>query len=1758
METESDIEDDTPATPILTEPAKPNRTLLHYFQTRNPPPLAAHSSNRDGKTPRALKCDEGQAQSPEKRKKKRGRPKKIIATVEQSEGTQPEEKEEDVVDVIEVLPKARNPISGFFKKVTRDEYCQDLERAASKIVIQAEIHSPIPNCSPKIEVKAKGRRGQSSRLSLDADQVNRIEVLEEQVEGVEKEEPTSRKISSALFKKRRTMRQESESAQLPLEDVSVDMDFFAGGQLSPVSADLNGHTIEMPERNGPSPKMDGIQISPVESTSKPDGGEASSIIQHLDDDDLGSKECFDSKILGLKGKKVNISPASPQLFKKRPKRRRRGTGGAATGATRSGGNSHKHPVNYDSDSLDVDILSKLNPKEFHVGQTSSMEIDFDNSSSNAFSVLMKQPLSTEAVGPNTIEDVETLDNGQTLGDRIDDGTSSRGSGGMSTCQLEDRPPNSKHKSPSSDKENKTNRLNSAVMSTLAPPPSRTATTKPPSPSSTPSSSVFENAFTRLMTTKVSISSISISSIAGTNSSPSTSSSWCKKAMKTIGLEREKKGEDQIKVGNDIGTSEVVRKKRGLKRKKKPTIKKSDVLDIEVEDVGREIVEINEEPHFPPGEDAFSAHKTERRDTLKDLEDESHLSEPSQRRSSRISRNRDTIEKRRQEQEEMERLIDDEISSPRKSRSRKIDHKRTITAEGNDFSNDGCLSNGEGDDEVRIEKVVLSPVKKQKKTGPNLAPIFIKGQKANAIRVIEDPEKAAARRAFLMSSAPDVIRTQQQQKNVDELLNSDLGSSLPFPIVSHVRQCDGEDTFWNLEMPKASPDLLMGATSLKDPSELSLRTSNNTGDDGLLDMGQFTSLVSKIGTRRNQENEKQTNDHPEAGGQRRMNSWQIYHFVKSLKMANDAFPMRKIFRRYVERKIEADTLEAEVRRKNMSLNDIVEERSKGRGRLRKARNSDRHRGGEDKGLKEVKFDASLPSSMQWTMKYTPQMTDDMIGNLGVVRKLQTWLEGWRTNRPRHSVGKRSEKRKKLDSSFVVDDSSEGDGDSISSDDLTGSGSDVETGTNLCNTALLTGPTGVGKTSCVYALARQLGFKVLEVNASSIRGGRQVVAQLQEATQSHHLTKQQQQQKQKEQAKTLQSGSRRGKSTKNQPQQDSCQGASDSSTHLKRTALILFEDIDVVFDDSDDGFYGAVNNLIATTKRPILLTTSNPHFVPKKLFKSASVLDSLQTFEFKPVAPQLVANYLQLMALAEGVAIDPESIASLVALNGGLISKSILDLQYWATSKDGGPLISCTGDIPPLICGDKLKEEGLSTSEDSLAKLMSINKHLVSNAKTKTSSGQKISHSSSSPSPLVPVNDLFATVRPFSGCDLALMGLRDEQEVSYAQTENRVQEFRNNVEHLWLWGYGDIYEQNCHLFLGLPSEPAPPPSSSGQKRPYPLTSDNSALEQDASCSVAGSKKKRYRRIQDFADLDNSIFACDSDEDEPVNEARFLTATNKSSSKDANIADKEPHEDRPRHDGDEGESSCVGGENRRPNGTNETEEREQDCSLSKAEKVKAPKTKLEKMAFQNAHQAMMALSNCAEANSHFSTLEDRPPWWVLDNSLADQMVRSSEKLLARDDAPYSQASVSASIEASVQQMTLTLARKRVQDVVKHIQGDEINVTSASHPLMRRSLESEPSLSLINDHHYPISSSRTTPLLDRFHSKETLNTFLSELTICPRTHLTDTLPIIRGMARLEEVRRSGGGAKKSRSGRFLHYFDAQELYLKPITLNYLCNSFL
>ena len=122
--------------------------------------------------------------------------------------------------------------------------------------------------------------------------------------------------------------------------------------------------------------------------------------------------------------------------------------------------------------------------------------------------------------------------------------------------------------------------------------------------------------------------------------------------------------------------------------------------------------------------------------------------------------------------------------------------------------------------------------------------------------------------------------------------------------------------------------------------------------------------------------------------------------------SQAFPVKKIFRRYLERKLEADSIEFEARKKNVSLTEMEEQRLSSTRKLRRrvrGQSNIKIKGtksnkkgligktnfqneGCDKNL-EVSYDPTSQSSMLWTIKYSPKIIDDIIGNGGITKKLQ---------------------------------------------------------------------------------------------------------------------------------------------------------------------------------------------------------------------------------------------------------------------------------------------------------------------------------------------------------------------------------------------------------------------------------------------------------------------------------------------------------------------------------------------------------------------------------------------------------------------------------------------------------------------------------------------------------------------------------------------------------------------------------------------------
>ncbi|XP_035856076.1 ATPase family AAA domain-containing protein 5b isoform X2 [Sander lucioperca] len=370
------------------------------------------------------------------------------------------------------------------------------------------------------------------------------------------------------------------------------------------------------------------------------------------------------------------------------------------------------------------------------------------------------------------------------------------------------------------------------------------------------------------------------------------------------------------------------------------------------------------------------------------------------------------------------------------------------------------------------------------------------------------------------------------------------------------------------------------------------------------------------------------------------------------------------------------------------------------------------------------DSSLEDVL-WTDKYSPQHSSEVIGNPAAVNKLQSWLKKWKLRADCYE-------RRKMEESKQEENSS----DSWDCGDFQGeAGAEDDREEPLCNTMLITGPPGVGKTASVYACAQELGFKVFEVNCSSQRSGRHVLSQLKEATQSHLVEmpgkdplkptyfnnyinsctpksetlpgkttrpKNVPSTSKKRAAQKFGHPSRKGKvnpaivtlanyfkmkakadclhlgglSPSEKPESEKSGNPSPGSDQTvpqdKKTAtsLILFEEVDVIFDD-DVGFLAAIKTFMTTTKRPVILTTNDPSF--KERFNH-----SLEEIIFRTPSAVNVSSYLQLVGLAENVCLELADVSSLHRLSRGDVRRCLSQLQLWVRS--GGGRASRSGGSP----------------------------------------------------------------------------------------------------------------------------------------------------------------------------------------------------------------------------------------------------------------------------------------------------------------------------------------------------------------------------------------------------------------------------------------------------------------------------------------------
>ncbi|KAK3608231.1 hypothetical protein CHS0354_007245 [Potamilus streckersoni] len=399
------------------------------------------------------------------------------------------------------------------------------------------------------------------------------------------------------------------------------------------------------------------------------------------------------------------------------------------------------------------------------------------------------------------------------------------------------------------------------------------------------------------------------------------------------------------------------------------------------------------------------------------------------------------------------------------------------------------------------------------------------------------------------------------------------------------------------------------------------------------------------------------------------------------------------------------------------------------------------------------------TLPWTEKYQPCKAFDILGNSNNIKRLKSWLIEWKqrvdreTRKAKKLLLKQSKDKKTSEeiAEAEKDDALWGDDSDFDFDSDDSEGEDD----SLCNTMLITGPHGIGKTASVYALAHELGFKVFEVNASSSRSGKKILSQLQEATQSHQVSHNKEigtpvksairavnfssemsskgvgtkhsvlmtkmpsafanffqkearlaptlsQQSSKKPVSAAQASPQSRKRNRDKfdseeaPQQKRIKKVNSSPTkvigtagkkkkdilktvlepglgakglNLTSTSLILFDEVDVVFEE-DKGFLAAIQTFMNSTKIPIIMITSQTSF-------ASQFEGRFEALTFRPPSPLSITSHLQVMCLVENLRTDFDDLFLAVQFNNCDIRRCMLGLQFWVES--GGGIYQCNRSI-----------------------------------------------------------------------------------------------------------------------------------------------------------------------------------------------------------------------------------------------------------------------------------------------------------------------------------------------------------------------------------------------------------------------------------------------------------------------------------------------
>ena len=216
-------------------------------------------------------------------------------------------------------------------------------------------------------------------------------------------------------------------------------------------------------------------------------------------------------------------------------------------------------------------------------------------------------------------------------------------------------------------------------------------------------------------------------------------------------------------------------------------------------------------------------------------------------------------------------------------------------------------------------------------------------------------------------------------------------------------------------------------------------------------------------------------------------------------------------------------------------------------------------------------------MEWTEKYRPRTLDDVVGNNKAVQSLLSWARSWEGGKP-------PKKR----------------------------------------AAILAGSAGVGKTSAAHALANDMGWGVIELNASDTRNADAI-------------------------RKVATAGAL------NQTFTDTGEFLTSEEGGRK---LIILDEADNIHGNTDRGGVRAILDTIRKTQQPIVLIVNDLYGLTRH---SSTFKTQCLTVKFSSIQARSIKPVLRRIAVAEHLNTDDATLEAISQRTSGDLRSAINDLQ-----------------------------------------------------------------------------------------------------------------------------------------------------------------------------------------------------------------------------------------------------------------------------------------------------------------------------------------------------------------------------------------------------------------------------------------------------------------------------------------------------------------